>query len=129
VRSRAKQKGRAEKGSFFALPHNILESDEYVMLSAIGVKLLIDLCSQYRGKNNGDLCLAWKIMERRGWRSRDTLLRAQYELEEKGWIERTRQGGRNKANLFALSWLGIDECKGKLDVRASVSPSNKWKCP
>jgi len=124
---RYKVKGRTESGSFLALPRSILNSDEYCCLSAAAVKLLIDLATQYRGNNNGDLCCAWKLMQPRGWKSRDTLYKAQRELERSGFILRARQGGRNSANLFAITWKGIDECKGKLDISANPVPLNLWK--
>ncbi len=124
---RERVKGRKDSGQFFAFPGHILNSEEFIRLSVHTKVLLMDLCAQYRGKNNGDLCCAWKLMEKRGWRSRDTLFKAQTELEEKGFIQRTRQGGRNMANLFALTWLAIDDCKGKLDVNPTRVASNLWK--
>ena len=127
--NRERIKGRRNTKPFFQFPREILDSAEYAKMSAIAVKLLLDLCSQYRGNNNGDLCCAWKLMVQRGWKSRDTLFRAISDLENNGWIERTRQGGRNKPNLYAVTWIAIDECKGKLDVRETRVASNKWKEP
>ena len=54
-------------GGFAALPHCLLASQVYIGLSAHAVKLLNDLLAQFKGFNNGDLCLAWTIMEKRGW--------------------------------------------------------------
>ncbi|MFT3792091.1 MAG: hypothetical protein QM741_13675 [Rudaea sp.] len=126
-RDRRKHKGRADGGGFFALPHAVMAAPSYRGLSAHAVKLLCDLGSQYRGNNNGDLATAWRIMRSLGWRSRDTLFRAQRELLESGLIEPTRQGGLHKCSLFALTWLPIDECDGKLDVRATRVASGTWK--
>jgi len=116
-----------EGGSFLSIPHQVLKSDAFSSLNAISVKLLIDLAAQYRGTNNGDLCCAWTLMKVRGWKSRDTLCKALRELERSGFILKTRQGGRNKASLYAITWKGIDECKGKLDVSANPVPMNLWK--
>jgi len=135
ARNYAKSKARRESGSFIALPHHILESQEYARLSASAVKLLVDLFSHFKGGNNGDLCCAWKLMRERGWKSRDTLFRAQQELESAGFIERTRRGRKgtpNSPNLFAVSWRPINECldsngRHKLDVPPTKVPSNKWK--
>ena len=124
---RRRQTGRSESGSFIAVPHAVLKSDAYRTLSAHGVKLLFDLAAQYRGKNNGDLCATWRIMQPLNWRSRQTLERALRELQEHGLIEKTRQGGRHQCNLFALTWCTIDECKGKLDVPTSHAASGRWK--
>lgn len=127
--SRLKIKGRAEGGGYLRLPHAVMESPNYRALSAHAVKLLLDLGLQFRGANNGDLAAAWKLMQARGWRSRDTLGRALAELLHFGLIEKTRQGGLNQCSLFALTWLAIDECRSKLDVRATAVASGHWKAP
>jgi hypothetical protein len=84
---RRRAKGRANKGSFISVPHTILEHDNYASLSARAVKLLIDLFAQFRGSNNGDLAAAWKLMEKRGWRSKETLHRAKRELLDKARMQ------------------------------------------
>lgn len=132
ARTRVKSKGRRETGLFIALPTHIFTSPQYANLSAHAVKLLIDLLSQYRGFNNGDLCATWSLMSQRGWRSRDTLNRALKELMTAGFIEKTRQGerghssGQRKPTLYGVTWKGIDECGGKLDVSPNPVPSNRW---
>ena len=112
VNKREKTKNRKTGRSFLMLPHIILDSEGYKNLSSSAVKLIIDLAAQYRGKNNGDLSTAWVFMKKRGWRSKSTLYKAMKEAEEKGFILRTRQGGINKCNLFAITWESIDECGG-----------------
>lgn len=125
--ARRKMKGRAEGSGFLMLPHAVMDSPKYAGLSGSAVKLLADLGRQYRGHNNGDLSAAWKIMQPRGWKSRDTLCRALAELLAAGMIEKTRQGGLHVCSLFALSWHAIDECSGKLDVSATRVASGLWK--
>lgn len=127
ARTREKVKGRKTSGSFLSLPHKIIESVEFSKLKPSTIKLIINLGAQFRGKNNGDLTAAWVIMEKYGWRSKDTLYRAIKEAEETGFILRTRQGGLNKCNLFAITWKPIDECGGKLDVKSTRVASNAWK--
>ncbi len=80
------------------MPHQVLECEPYTKLSGKSVKLLMDLFAQYRGNNNGDLGMAWKVMEAKGWRSRDALDRARKELLENGFIMLTRQGGKHQCN-------------------------------
>ncbi len=128
-RQRQRAKGRMHSGGYLALPHALLNSPNYRGLSACAVKLLNDLGFQYRGSNNGDLCAAWRVMHARGWKSRDTLCRALAELRHTGMIEMTRQGGKNRCSLFALTWLAIDECGGKLDCAATRVSSGLWKEP
>lgn len=109
------------------MPKAILESSEYAALSAFEVKLLVDIYSGYNGGNNGDLHCAWSLMRKRGWSSQDTLNRALRGLLEKGFIEKTRQGGKHLCSLFAVTWLPIDECKNKLDVSWTREASRLWK--
>jgi hypothetical protein len=125
--TRSRAKGRAERGSFVMLPHQLLNTQKYCELSAKSVKLLIDVYAQYKGKNNGDFSIAWKLMIKRGWVSKGTLYKARDELIEKGFLMLTRQGGKHQCSLYAVTWQSIDECKGKLDIPATrVAPGN-WK--
>jgi hypothetical protein len=107
--------------------HDYFTSAEYAALSPRAVKALLDLYCQFRGSNNGDLCAAWTIMSKRGWTSKDQLDKALRELLETGWIIVTRMGGNRVARLYAVSFLGIDTCGGKLDVAPNPVPSQLWR--
>lgn len=125
-------KNRREGGAFIALPANVLNHKNFYLLSPSGCKLFFDLLSQLRFKsggvvNNGDLCVAWSIMEKRDWRSRETLGNAKKELLHYGWIIQTRQGGRKAPNLYAVTFFAINECGGKLDVSETIKPLGDWK--
>ncbi|CAI8342153.1 MAG: Uncharacterised protein [Gammaproteobacteria bacterium] len=115
---RMRPNGRSNTvGRFFALPAAVTNSQNYRHLSSGAVKLMIDLGTQYNGKNNGDLCAAFTLMKRFGWRSKDTLTRKITELRNAEIIELSKQGGLHMGpNLYAFTWLPIDECGGKLDV-------------
>lgn len=112
-------KNRNEKGGYVAIPHCVIRSHGYANLSAYAVKLLNDFLSQYYGTNNGDFQAAYSLMSKRGWKSKGTLNRAIKELIESGFVEVSRQGGRNKCSLYAVTFYAIDECKGKLDISAT----------
>ena len=120
-------RGRLASGSFAAFPHNVLESTEYAELTSSEVKLLLDVFAQFNGRNNGDLTCAWSVMKRRGWRSKDTLTRALRGLLERAFITKTRQGGKHRCSLYAVTWREIHECDGKLDVRPTRVASGAWK--
>lgn len=124
---RQRVKGRKESGSFIAIPKEILESEQYAQLRPWSVKLMIDLYAQYNGKNNGDFCAAWSIMKKRGWQSKGPLYRAVKELLKTGFIMQTRQGGKHKASLYAVTFKAIDECGGKLEVNPTPVPPATWK--
>jgi hypothetical protein len=127
VKTRERVKGRKGKGNWLGLPMQVITSDAYNQLGAWSVKLLVDVAKQYNGFNNGDLNAVWSIFKEQGWHSKGTLSRAIKELIDKGFIELTRQGGKNRCSLYAVTWESIDECKGKLDVRKTRVASNLWK--
>lgn len=111
------------------LVHEYFRSPEYARLSPRAVKALVDIYTQFRGKNNGDLCAAWTIMAPLGWTSKDQLAKSIEELLADGWIVITRMGGKRVARLYAVTWLGIDYCDGKLDVKPNPVPSMAWRQP
>lgn len=121
-----RKNNRKQKGQYFALPHAVMTSENYVRLSSHAVKLLNDLGLQYNGKNNGDLCATWSMMQQRGWKSTATLYKAVKELLDYGFIIVSRYGGRHRATLYALTWNNVDECKGKLEINSTVAPLGYW---
>jgi hypothetical protein len=123
-----KAKGRNESGQFAAIPHQCLGHQNFTRQSSRAVKMFIDLLYQYNGSNNGDLTAAYSILQKRGWRSKETIRLATLELLHFGWITLTRRGGLNRiANLYAITFKPIDECGGKLDARSSNIPTGEWK--
>lgn len=119
---------KREGGGFVALPHAVLTSPEFAHLSPFALKALMDLLSQFRGDNNGDLCAAWSIMKERGWNSRDSLGKGLRELRDKDFVLVTRQGGRHVASLYAVTFYEVDACNGKLDVKApSRAHMGAWR--
>lgn len=124
---RRKAKGRLTSGTFFLIPTEVLNSPAYISLSRKSRALLIDLGAQARGNNNGDISATYTMLRRRGWTSKETLSRAIAELLDRGLIQQTRQGYLGRCSLYAFTWRGIDECKGKLDVRADPVASGLWR--
>ena len=122
---------RGSGGSFAALPHEYFQSPQYARLSPRAVKLLIDVYCQYRGNNNGDLTATWSLMRPRGWTSKSQLQKALDELEQSGWLLRTRQGTINMPSLYAVTFRGIDPCEGKLDagIKPHPTPLHLWRRP
>lgn len=123
---------RRESGAFVPFPVSVLNHPNFIRLSNKAVKLLMDLVTQIRFKvggpvNNGDISVAWKLMGKRGWKSKETLRNALDELVYFRFVKLTRQGGRHQPSLYAVTWWAIDECGGKLDVSPTKVPSNEWK--
>jgi hypothetical protein len=117
-------------GLFCPFTTEMLRSDALTKLSPYACKLLLDIASQWRLGRNGDASIAFeKTLRQRGWRSKATLHKALKELLASGLIVMTRQGGLHCCSLFALGWLAIDECDGKLDVQPTKRPINNWMKP
>jgi hypothetical protein len=118
---------KREGGGFVAFPHEVLNSVAFIGLTAHARMLLLDLAAQYKGNNNGDLCAAWTLMKKRGWKSEETLHKAKQQLLERGLIAETRKGARpNKAALYGLTWFDLDDCKGKLDISPQAFPKRGY---
>lgn len=121
-------KEKRDGNGHVGVPHCVLDGAAYLGLNAHARMLLWDLAAQYRGNNNGDLCMAWKLMRKRGWKSEETLNKAKLELLESCLIVETRKGARpNKCSLFALTWYALDDCDGKLDMSARSFPRGAYK--
>lgn len=125
--SRAKHKGRKERGNFTLIPHAVQDSPNWHACSGTAIKLLCDVARQYKGNNNGDLCAAMSVLKPKGWTSPETVNFALRELRHYGLLILTRQGGLHAASLYALSWHAIDDCKGKLDCAATTTPPGCWR--
>ncbi|WP_347261436.1 hypothetical protein [Rudaea sp.] len=125
---RWKQTGKGASHSFVAMPHHLLESEQWGALSSHAVKLAMEFARQFKGSNNGDISVPFSRMKRRGWRSHHTLKDAIDELVASGFIVRTRSPNRHHVcALYAITWQPIDECDGKLEVSAERVASNAWK--
>jgi len=127
-RSLRRAKGRLESGSFVRFPHALLRDPAFLALSPAASKVLLYGASQYRGSNNGDLDFCSTNAKRRSSPlSGGMLLRGVRELEAAGFLVKTRQGGKNRASLYALGWFPIDDCNGKLDVLCTTVAPNTWR--
>ncbi|NOS74922.1 MAG: hypothetical protein HOP36_10390 [Methyloglobulus sp.] len=132
--NRQKNKGRRSSPTFAAKPHHIFRPNfahkipsPASVLTHKAAHLLDNLIAQFNGQNNGDLSAAPKIMKLFGWSSQGSVYGALIELLALGFIEQTRQGGRNQCSLYAVTWLAIDGCNNKLDVKPTRVASNLWK--
>jgi len=121
-------KDKRDGGRFLAVPVSVLNGAAYLGCGSHARMLLFDLLAQYRGDNNGDLCMAFSFMKPRGWKSTHTLIAAKRELLNAGLIIETRMGARpNKASLYAVTWHALDECGGKLDISAQGFQRGAYK--
>jgi hypothetical protein len=133
MKKKARYKDAKDKrptGGFVTLSHIVVCSAQWARLSPFAVKLLLELLGQYRGNNNGDLTTAWTVLRPRGWKSKQSLYKAIDELEAGAWIQRTRQGGRHTATLWAITIFALDDdnprVKAKMDIVAGDFRRGAW---
>jgi hypothetical protein len=119
-------KGRRSSDRFFGIPSAVLEHPNWLLLTPHANKLIIDLGSYYYGTNNGDLCATWSMMQKRGWRSSETLNVKLQELRHYGFIVETQQGGLNRPTLYALTWKRIDKASPESVYKKGETP-NIWR--
>jgi hypothetical protein len=104
-----RHKNRGIGEPFVAIVRSVFESPEFAKLSPYAAKLLLELVSQFKGDNNGNLTAAYSLLQDRGWRSRTTLYRAKCDLIEAGFVYVTRKGRLpNTCELLALTWFSLD---------------------
>ena len=114
--------------SFYQIPRKVHRCADYRTLNGHAVKLLNALTFQFIGENNGDLTAAWTVMrDEHGFKSPETLNNAMKELINADLITKTRQGCLGRCSLYAVNWLKINPCDGKLEVQpTTIPPRHKW---
>jgi hypothetical protein len=102
------QKGRSRKGGkFVRLGNGLLTSGAWRSLSGSAVKYYIELRRQFNGINNGSIHVSLEEANKRLGMAKDTTLRAQRELVDKGFIRMAKRGGFHQR--LATTWALTDE--------------------
>ena len=102
------RKGRSKRGGkFVRLGNGLLTSEAWRALSGSAIKYYVELRRQFNGTNNGDLHLSLYEAHKRLGMAKDTTLRAQQELADKGFIRMTKRGGFHQR--LATTWALTDE--------------------
>ena len=107
-------------GKFVALGHTMVISPAWCSLSGAAIKWYIALRDRYNGSNNGQLYLSCEQAAKTLRMSKGTALRAQRELEERGFIRMTQRGGFYQR--LATTWALTDQCTCTGDL-----PTHDWK--
>lgn len=131
AKSYAKSKGRAAVSWRITFPNRCLVHPNFKSLSGLACKMLFELGSQFKAYNNGDLQATWKLLKPNGWVSKQSIQNSIEELERAGWIVRTRQGGRNRCSLYAITFqpvYGNSKLDAPWSVRGKQYPApNDWQ--
>ena len=128
ARTRSGMKGRRDVGRYYQVLHSVADTAAYCSLSAHAQKLWHDLLLQYNGSNNGHIAAILTQLAKRGW-TNGTLYRALDELQKKGFIVRTRQGGigamKKICSLYRFTHL-VTFTNPEIGIRKS-GPTNDYK--
>lgn len=110
------------------IPLEVADSEQFGRLSGNAVKYIVELGRHYNSHNNGSLFFPWSRAVGR-WSSAGTLHKAKREAIDKGFAICTRQGGRNRSSLYALTFWPINEPdqRNPHDYPASRAPTHDWK--
>lgn len=128
---RRKRGSVAVSGPWLPMPLWFLGSRACAELSPHALKMLVDLCSQLRPNavGNGDLSAAPSVMRPRGWTSNETRQAAIAELIAADLVCMTRQGGRHRCSLYAVTLWPMDCDFAKLDHGPGCYSVNDWRGP
>jgi hypothetical protein len=125
----SRRKRRIGSGEHYAmLPEEVLTSEACRTLPNFAFRVLVATAAGYRGNNNGDLAMTWKIARTFGITSQRHLVKALAILLERDLLQKTRQGGKRPLGpcLYALTWRPIDDLKGKIDSGPTPIASHAW---
>jgi biotin operon repressor len=98
------------------LPYSMTQHPVWRSLSGSAVKVFIEMRSRFNGSNNGKIRLSLEDGAKALGMGKETVRRAQQELEEKGFVVKTRAGyfyGRQAAE-WRLTDCG---CEGRPPTR------------
>lgn len=123
-----------KKGERFAkLPHELMKHAAVTTLPHAAFRVLAVFAAGYTGDNNGALCATDRWMKQFGINSRDTTYSSIHMLVDRGLIEMTRPGikQRKVATLYAITWQAVNYRDGVLLGRFSPASHayKQWKAP
>lgn len=124
----SKRHGVAVRGSWVPVPIELLRSRAFASLSPLATKLFWDLVSQLHPNagNNGSLSAARAVLQLRGWVSAASQQAAIAELIAARLLCITRQGGRRRCTLFALTIYPLDHDPATMEVGPGAYASRDW---
>jgi len=124
--TRSRKKPERVDGGYVAMPWVVLDSAAYRGCSLAAKCLLFEIARQHNGANNGHLQASQRWLKGRGWKSTSTIHRARKQLESRGLIVCTRQGGFGIGpSRYALTWLNIHNFVG-LEVKVDRYHQGAW---
>ena len=107
--SYTRNKARKSTRPFLSLDKGALKSPHFRSLTGNETKVFLHLYGEYNGSNNGYLALPYNRADEELNISRQLLSKTLKGLEGKGWIEKSRQGGKGRLSYYAVTIEPVDE--------------------
>ncbi|HDR1059025.1 hypothetical protein PMCNE_04450 [Pasteurella multocida] len=123
---RAKLKRDLNSNTFSPLRLDVVNSPQFIALSASAKTTFIHLLGKYNGKNNGDLSAPLTQAKISFGIADKTLQKGLTELQKAGFVEVTRQGNKNKCSLYALTCFPEHYSDGRRKSTESTA-KDSWK--
>ncbi len=124
-----KRKDKEIPYAFVALPKAVLHSEEFRRLPSSAKALLLELASQYTGRNNGRLTPSWTALQKAGWVSNNTVLNAKKELLNCPFVVLTRKGHPPRTcDWIAFTWWKLD-WTNDMDIQPRECPYLNFPIP
>lgn len=128
----SKVKGRKGERRFVAMYINMISSKAFMTLSGNSTKVFLQIAKGYNSVNNGVLTLSYEDALSKLGLTKPTFRKALLELEQKGFIKKSVQGGKNILNRFAVTCYPVNDCRNKDGIKMHnlpVSPvaTNDWR--
>ena len=118
---RANATGRTERVErFWMLTFSMARSPAFRSLSGPAVKLFIELRCRFDGENNGKLHLSYREAAKLLGLGKATINRAFDELQDRGFLRKTRQGARQCR--LASEWMTTDQ-----PAKEGEPATNDWR--
>lgn len=121
-----KLKANINGAGFFIARKDLFTHPKYYALSKNAKILLIELLARYNGKNNGDLAVTYQETVELLSIPKGIVKATFLELEEAGFIIKTRQGNRRECSLYAVTCYKLDAIE-KINQHATHSAGDDWK--
>lgn len=126
----SRDRGRSKKPQYAPIPYELLESPAWRSLSPAAVKVWCELRTRFKRFNNDRLQLPLSYASKRLRLGRTTVARALAELEEKGFIEKLRQGEflGHQAALYRLTSEPVVDQNDRL-IQGATNDWKSWRPP
>jgi hypothetical protein len=123
--NRQDKKGRSKTERWVQIPHFVIKSPAFRTLSVAARAVYLELLFAYHGSNNGRIGMSCRSAAERCVIAKNTSMKAFRELEERGFIECTKDAGFGTRSRLAPEWR-LTHLKCDLSGRLPTKEFMRW---